>query len=323
MNDLNTTIHRTAVVVPAYRCKAQIFSVLQAIPKTITAVYVVDDCCPEQTGDFVRQNCTDARIRVLKTLSNLGVGGAVCLGYVEALKEEMDIIVKIDGDGQMNPLIIDKFVNPISRGQADYTKGNRFYDFYRLEQMPLIRIFGNAGLSFLSKISSGYWDIFDPTNGYCAVHARVLRLLPLEKLSQRYFFESDMLFRLNTVRARVLDIPMNSVYQDEKSHLKISVVFFEFLLKHFRNFFKRVIYCYYLRDFNFASLSLLLGLPLVLFGTVFGIRSWIFGSMTQLISSPGTVMLAALPIILGFQLLLNFVATDMASVPRESLHPLL
>ena len=138
----------------------------------------------------------------------------------------------------------------IIRGQADYTKGNRFYDLAEIRRMPRIRILGNAMLSFMTKISSGYWDLFDPTNGYTAIHTRVLAKLPLEKISRRYFFETDMLFRLNVARATVVDVPMDAVYGAEISNLKVSRVLADFGFKHFRNACKRIFYSYFLRDMS-------------------------------------------------------------------------
>jgi hypothetical protein len=184
--------------------------------------------------------------------------------------------------------------------------------------MPALRLFGNAVLSFLNKLSSGYWDIFDPTNGYTAIHTDTLRELPLEKISNRYFFESDMLFRLNLQKAVVTDIPMDAKYGDEVSNLKIRQVVAEFLLKHVRNFGKRIFYNYYLRDMSLASLELPLGLALFIFGTVFGITQWFSSALNHVATPAGTVMLSALPTLMGLQLILAFLAFDIGSVPKVS-----
>ena len=177
-----------AVVVPCYNVKAQIGSVLEAMPPCVARIYIVDDCCPEKTGEFVRAKLKDSRIRILTHEKNLGVGGAVMTGYKAAIAEGMDILVKIDGDGQMDPSLIENFVRPLEDGSADYAKGNRFWNAENLREMPRIRLFGNAVLSFINKISSGYWNIMDPTNGYTAITAEVVRELPFEKISRRYFF---------------------------------------------------------------------------------------------------------------------------------------
>ena len=199
-------------------------------------------------------------------------------------------VVKIDGDGQMNPALLPLFVRPLRRGQADYTKGNRFHRPESLQGMPPVRLFGNAVLSFLTKLSCGYWNVMDPTNGYTAVRTCVLAELPLDKLEQRYFFETDMLFRLNTVRAVVKDVPMDAVYADEESHLKVSRVLPEFLRKNCSRLWRRYVYNYLVRDFNVGSLYSLCGALLVFMGTLFGAWQWIVSSSTSHPATSGTVM---------------------------------
>ena len=309
---------RIAVVIPAYRVKKHILSVIGQVGAEVDRIYVIDDKCPEETGKFVQEHGTDPRVSVQFNERNLGVGGAVMAGYRCALEDGVDIVIKIDGDDQMDPSLVPRVIQPIIDGQADYTKGNRFFNLSQIRNMPALRLFGNAILSFLNKLSSGYWDIFDPTNGYTAIHADILRELPLEKISQRYFFESDMLFRLNLQKAVVVDIPMDAKYGDEVSNLKISRVAGEFLFKHFRNLGKRIFYNYYLRDMSLASLELPLGLALFVFGTVFGITQWIVSASHQVATPAGTVMLSALPTLMGLQLILAFLAFDIGSVPRVS-----
>ena len=241
-------------------------------------------------------------------------------GYKAAIEEGMDIIVKIDGDGQMDPELIENFIEPITSGMADYTKGNRFFDLEEIRSMPKIRIFGNAVLSLITKLSSGYWDLFDPTNGYTAIHCDVARHLPFSKISSRYFFETDMLFRLNSMRALVLDIPMAASYKNEVSNLIISDIASEFLLKNIRNGFKRIFYNYYLRDMSLASIELPFGLVMFLFGIFFGMHHWRLSFVEGVTTPAGTVMLAVLPIILGFQLILGFIGYDIANQPRIPIH---
>jgi dolichol-phosphate mannosyltransferase len=186
--------------------------------------------------------------------------------------------------------------------------------------MPKVRLFGNAILSFMSKASSGYWDLFDPTNGYTAIHANVARHIPFDQISKRYFFETDLLFRLNTLRARVVDIPMDAHYGNEVSNLKISRIIGEFLRKHVRNCCKRIFYNYYLRDLSLASIELPLGLGLLGFGTIFGTSRWIYFVRIGEAAPTGTVVLAAFTALVGLQLLLAFLAQDIASVPRRAIH---
>lgn len=309
-----------AVVIPCFRVKDHILEVIARIGPEVTQVFVVDDACPQGSGDFVLGHCQDPRVRVLKNPSNFGVGGAVMTGYAEALRHGADVVVKVDGDGQMDPALIARFVAPIIKGQADYTKGNRFYDLAQVDHMPAMRLVGNAMLSLVAKVSTGYWNLFDVTNGFTAIHAKVLRRLPMEKISKRYFFETDMLFRLNTVRAVVVDIPMDAKYGSETSNLRIHKVLLEFAGKHLRNFCKRIFYNYFLRDMTVASLELVAGTGMLLFGLVFGIENWAKSVSTGTSAPLGTIMLAALPTLVGLQLLLAFVAFDVANMPRRTIH---
>jgi glycosyltransferase involved in cell wall biosynthesis len=309
-----------AVVIPCFRVTRHIADVVAKIPPAVNTIYVVDDACPENSGQILQQQTNDSRVVVLFNQTSLGVGGAVMVGYQAAIADGADIIIKIDGDGQMDPALIPNFIEPILAGEADYTKGNRFFDLELLNRMPRIRVFGNAVLSLMAKLSSGYWNLFDPTNGYTAIHSDVCRRLPFNKISQRYFFETDMLFRLNTLRAVVVDIPMDARYEDEDSNLKISAIIFEFLGKHTKNFCKRIFYNYYLRDLSLASIELVLGLLLTAFGLIYGGYHWVASASLGVATPAGTVMLAAMPLLVGIQLILQFVGYDIASIPKRALH---
>lgn len=308
-----------AVVIPSYKVKAHILGLLERIGPECARIYVVDDCCPDGSGAFVTANNRDPRVVVLHNEVNLGVGGAVMAGYRQAIADGMDIMVKLDGDGQMDPALIPDFVSPILNGEADYTKGNRFFDLEEIAAMPKVRVFGNAILSFMTKVSSGYWDLFDPTNGYTAIHRDVAQRLPFNKISRRYFFETDMLFRLNTLRAVVVDVPMDAQYGDEVSGLRIRKIVGEFLFKHGRNFLKRIFYNYYLRDMSLASIELPLGILMMLTGVLYGGFHWIASVQRGTATPAGTVMLAAVLLLIGLQFTLAFIAYDIASVPRRAI----
>jgi glycosyltransferase involved in cell wall biosynthesis len=310
---------KIAVVIPCYRVCAHVLDVITRIRPEVSRIYVIDDNCPDKSGDFVAHHCRDARVMIIRHEVNQGVGGAVLTGYRQALKEGMDIIVKIDGDGQMNPELIPFFVSPILNGDADYTKGNRFFDLENIYAMPRIRLFGNAILSFMTKISSGYWNLFDPTNGYTAIHSEVARHIVSKKISTRYFFETDMLFHLNILHAVVVDIPMDAQYGNEVSNLKIRKIVGEFLLKHVKNFLKRTFYNYYLRDMSLASIEMPIGLSMLGFGFSYGAYHWFLSSRTGEPTPAGTIMLAALSIIIGMQFVLAFLAYDISSVPTLSI----
>lgn len=312
-----------AVVIPCYKVTRHIKGVIEAIGPEVWRIYCVDDACPESSGDMIERDVLDPRVIVLRHAVNQGVGGAVLTGYARAISDGASVIAKIDGDGQMDPALLPGFLMPILRGEADYTKGNRFWDLREIRQMPLVRRIGNLGLSFMSKASTGYWDIFDPTNGYTAIHAEVAARLPAQAISKRYFFETDMLFRLNTFRAVVVDVPMDARYADETSGLKIGSILGEFLIKHVRNFMKRLGYNYFLRDLPVASLELLAGTALFGFGVLFGSWHW-WQSAQQMDSTPvGTIMIATVSVVSGLQFLLAFLGHDIGSVPRRPLHPLL
>lgn len=312
--------HKVAVIIPAYKVQAFVLDVIAAIGSEVDRIFVVDDACPNGSGKHVQEHCTDSRVQVIFHAENQGVGGAVMTGYQADIAAGMDIFVKVDGDGQMDPSLVNLFVTPIVLGHADYTKGNRFYDLEKIGRMPRMRIFGNAVLSFMTKLSTGYWDLFDPTNGYTAIHCEAAKILPMHRISHRYFFETDMLFRLGTVRAKVIDIPMEAIYGEEVSNLKISKILGEFLRKHLANMGKRICYNYFLRDMSVASFELLFGMPIFIYGIVFGAFHWV-ASARQGVSTPvGTVMISALSVVCGLQLLLAFLSFDFANVPRRALH---
>jgi dolichol-phosphate mannosyltransferase len=306
-----------AVIIPSYNVKEHILKVLSGIGPEVGRIYVVDDACPQRTGEFVRENSRDERVEVLFNPKNLGVGGAVITGYLRALEDGCRIMVKLDGDGQMAPSFIPKLVGPILRKEADYVKGNRFYDLGYLKKMPAVRRFGNSMVSFIGKMTSGYWNIMDPANGFTAVSATVLNFLPLEKIDRRFFFENDMLFRLNTIRAVVRDLPLQAEYGDETSNISIYKVMLQFPIKYLNRLVKRIFYNYFLRDFNIGSLELTMAFVFLLFGFIFGGIHWADSIRTGLPATAGTVLLAGLPIILGFQSLLAFLHFDVANLPQK------
>ena len=212
-----------AVVIPCYRVEEQVKHVIEGIPDYVRTIIAVDDASPDGTSDVLAElaNRFQDRLVVVRHDHNQGVGGAVLTGYRNALQRQAKIIVKIDGDGQMDPALLPLLVWPVLRGRADYVKGNRFYNLADSTSMPLMRRFGNLGLSFLMRAASGYWNLLDPTNGYTAISASVVRALDLDRLEKRYLFESSMLVQLYFIRARVAQVPMTAQYGDEKSSLNV------------------------------------------------------------------------------------------------------
>lgn len=306
---------RIAVVIPCYKVKSTILSVVRRIGPEVNIIYLVDDNCPEKTADYVEEHVIDTRLRIIRHKQNKGVGGAVISGYTQALEDNMEIIVKIDGDGQMDPGFLRDLVSPIINFEADYVKGNRFFSLYDVRKMPWVRVFGNAVLSFMTKMSSGYWKIFDPTNGFTAISAVAAKRLNFQNISERYFFETDMLINLGGIRAVVQDFPMEAVYGDEKSNLRILDILFDFIVKHLRATTRRILYLYFLRDFSIASINFILGLFLITFGTLYGSMEWYQSIITNKSATAGTVMIAVLPIILGFQMMIVFLSHDIANEP--------
>lgn len=311
---------QVAVVIPAYQAAAHIAKVLRGMPPIVDRIIVVDDCSPDQTAAIVQEESRrDPRIRLLRHDENQGVGGAVLTGYAEAHRLGAKIVVKMDSDGQMDPHYLPALVAPIARGEADYTKGNRYLHARQLRSMPPARRIGNLGLSFLTKLASGYWNVFDPTNGYTAIHAAVIPLLNTEGVARRYFFESSMLLELSLLRAVVGDVFIPARYGDETSRLSTLKSLCEFPLALSRGLCRRLWIQYFVRDFSIASVLMVFGTLLLLFGLVFGGWHWLVSIQTLIPTPTGTVMLAVLPVILGIQFLLQTVIADVQNVPRKPL----
>lgn len=311
---------KIAVVIPAYRAEREIQTVLAGVPEFIRHIIVVDDASPDASADLVSAAARqDERILLLRHEKNQGVGGAMVTGFKKALELDVEIVVKLDSDGQMNPRYIPDLVAPLITGEADYAKGNRFRDFESLQQMPFIRRVGNLGLSFLTKAATGYWNVFDPTNGYFAIRADVLAQLPLEKIDKGYYFETSMLSRLYLLDAHVQDVTIPALYRGEISNLSIRRVLFEFPYKLTRTLIKRIIVKYFIFDFSMMSIYLLTGIPLLLFGLIFGIAKWIQYAELGIPAPTGTVILPTLSVILAIQILLSAIEIDLNTAPRKAI----
>ncbi len=310
------------LVAPCFKVKAHILDVIAKTPPWVQGIICVDDACPEQSGDFIEANNTDPRVVVVRLAQNQGVGGATMAGYREAIARGAQVLIKVDGDDQMDLGYMAHLVAPILLGEADYAKGNRFTSISHLTSMPPVRVFGNAALSFAAKLSTGYWNIFDPTNGYTAIEAQVARMVIEKRVSRRFFFETDLLYHLGTLRAVVRDVPMPARYGGEVSNLRIGAIVGPFALKHIKNFLQRLLGQYFVRDFNAASLEFVFGVASLLFGVGYG-----FYYLSQRhhgqAASPGVVMAAALPVMLGVQLLMQALNFDVLNVPSRPIYPYL
>ena len=305
-------------VVPAYNEELHIEAVVRSLPEYITTIIVVDDASKDGTCRVVDQLVDDdPRVLLLRHEVNQGVGGAMVTGFERALQLDAQIVVKIDGDGQMSPENLEELLYPLIAGHADYTKGNRFHDFEALSQMPLLRQIGNTALSFFTKAAVGYWDLFDPCNGYVAIRGEVLTRLPLKRISKSFFFETSMLARLYLMGAVVKDVPMPARYGVEVSHMSIPRVIREFIPRLAYCFGRRMLLKNFLYNFSMESVFLLTGIPLLTWGIYFGLSRWSHYATLGEGAPTGTIVISAMTIILGFQLLLSAISEDLRSTPKE------
>jgi dolichol-phosphate mannosyltransferase len=314
-------MNKIAVVIPCYNVSRHIRQVVADLPEHISFIIAVNDHSSDDTLSILK--ClqeSHPRLVIVHHEENLGVGGAMISGFKKAIELDADIAVKMDGDGQMDNRYIDDLVKPIISGKADFSKGNRFRDFKALSSMPAIRRFGNLGLSFCIKAASGYWNIFDPTNGFIAINKEALSNINFHKLHNRYFFESSLLIEMYHANVVVCEIPMKARYGDETSHLSITRTLFEFPPKLFIAFIRRIILKYFLFDFNIASLYILFGFPLFLAGFLFGLINFIKYAFHQVPAPTGTVVIPTLLIILGFQLLLSAANYDITNYPKRNMN---
>ena len=307
-----------AVVIPYYNAAKHIVNVVQKLPDFVDEIIIVDDKGSEELPlEKIKSLLLKPLVSVVENKINLGVGGATKAGFQYAINKNFDIVVKVDADDQMDLSYLSQLIDPLIKSHCEMAKGNRFRDLKSLKKMPFVRRFGNLALSFLTKMATGYWNNFDPTNGYFAIRSSVLKDIEFEKLSNRYYFETSLIAELYFLRARIKDIAMPAIYGDEKSSMKVWKMPFIFSSKLCNTFFKRIIKNYFLYDFNIASIYLIFGLPLFLFGVIFGFFEWIYYSSNNIFAPTGTIMLITLTIILGFQLLLQAIHFDIVNAPKS------
>ncbi len=306
---------RIAVIVPAYNEVRHIGQVISTLPDYVDHIVTVDDCSLDETSAAIAAT-GDNRLIPLRTSQNQGVGGATILGYAKALELGCDVAVKMDGDGQMSPDQLYLLLDAIVDDGYDYAKGNRFLAAESLARMPRHRLFGNVVLTFINKVASGYWHIFDPQNGYTAITVDALSRLDFKNIHRGYFFENDMLIALNSQKLRVRDVPIPACYGDEDSHLNPFKVVIIFPILFIPRFWRRIYQKYVLRDFSPIALFLFLGILLLTWGILFGAYHWLLSIITNRAATTGTVMLAVLPLILGFQLILQAIVLDIQETPK-------
>ena len=310
---------RIAVVIPCYRVREKVLGVVQSVIEQADFIFAVDDKCPEESGTYLREICREPKLTILFHEENQGVGGAMITGFRAALEAGADIVVKMDGDGQMEAKYLKRLIAPLRAGRADFAKGNRFYDLHALRTMPHVRRFGNFGLTLLSKAASGFWHVSDPTNGYLAIRLSALRLLNFHLLAPRYFFEISMLIQLNVIRAVAVDVPIPAKYADEQSSLSPLRILCSFPTKLAGGFVHRIWWRYFIYDINIVTIFLMTGSFLFFGGALFGLWRWSHNWMFGNEQSAGTVALAMLPMILGFQMLLQAMVLDVIDKPAGPL----
>ena len=302
-------------VMPCYKSSQIAPLIAKDVIKFVDKLICVDDFCPDSTGEKVRNFVRSDNVDFIFHDFNKGIGGAMKSGYSYALKFEPEIIIKIDSDGQMDPYLIPKLIEPIIKGSFELTKGNRFANPKSIRKMPLIRLIGNIGLGFITKLSTGYWELFDPTNGFIALRSEVLNEISLEKVDNGYFFETDLLFRCSLSNILISEIAMEAVYASEKSSLNPLKEFFRFFYKHINIFFKRLTYQYFLLDFNPGSLSLCLGFILGIFSLIIGIRSFTYYRELNLETPLGIQILFLASSLICNQLIISFIYYDVSQKP--------
>jgi len=309
-----------AVIIPAYKAEQHIRNVIKNVPTFVNKIFVVDDCSPDSTSNIVEEICLEnEKVQLIKLDKNQGVGGATLVGLKEAADQKYDILVKMDSDGQMNVDYLLPLLLPILNGTADYTKGNRFLHRNELKSMPILRLFGNFGLSCLTKLASGHWNVFDPTNGYIAIHSSIFVQLNPANIAKRFFFESSMLIELGIIGASVKDIAIPALYAEEESNLSEWDAFIKFPPQLFRGFLKRIVIVYFLKDFGLFSLYFPTGICLLFFGFVFGLYHWLWAHQPNQATPTGTIMIAAMSILVGLQLVLNALSLDLQNCQRTPL----
>jgi dolichol-phosphate mannosyltransferase len=300
------------VILPAYNESLHVGTVVGRIPDWVDGIIVVDDASTDDTLSMAK-SLVDPRVRVLHNEKNQGVGGAMITGFRAALEGGFDVAVKMDADDQMDVDELPILVRPIEMGMAEYVKGNRFRRTGRPSSMPRRRWFGNVVLSFLTKVASGYWHVFDPQCGFIAITAPTLRRLKLDGIARDYFFENDMLIRLNVIDARVVDVDTSSVYGGETSHLRIGRVGWTFPPRLLRGFLWRFTRRHLMNDFGLIGLLTIAGAVSTLFGTLFGLYHWFLSASSGVVATTGTVMIAVVPLILGLQMLLQALSLEVQS----------
>lgn len=304
---------RIAAVVPAYKEEKMIGTVIETMPDFVDHIVIVDDSSPDATSEVVSA-IASPRVSLIRHEVNKGVGGAIITGHRKALELGADVNVVMAGDAQMDPAFLPALLDRVTTDGYGFAKANRFFSPESFSGMPKYRVFGNIVLSFMTKLASGYWNLFDPQNGYTAVRAEVLNRVPLDHVSERYSFENDLLIHLNILQVPAVDVPIPAVYGEEVSSIKLRRVIPELISLLTGGFWRRIWYRYVLWSFSPIALLLVVGLVLFFFGL--GVAIWVcFQIAASVVATAATVMLAALPLMIGTQMLISALQLDIQASP--------
>lgn len=294
----------------------QLPALLASVPEYVDGIVAVDDGSDDATPS-VLAGSQDPRLLTIRHERNRGVGAAMRTGLQRAAELQADILAKVDGDGQMDLRDLPKLLDALTQDDRyGYAKGNRLLFAAGLKEMPRGRRIGNFALTFLMKLASGYWHIVDPQNGFVAIRRITWELLDPARIADGYFFENDMLINLNILDVPVRDVAMPARYGDERSHLRLRRVVPSFTGLLLRRLWYRFYTKYVLRDFSPIALFVLAGLPLLLWGIGFGGWNWWDHARRGVATPTGTVMLAVLPLLIGFELFLQALVLDIQNSPR-------
>ena len=305
---------RVAVVVPAHNESRLIGRVVTTSPQLVDHVIVVDDASTDATADAARDTA-DARLEVIELEQNQGVGGAILAGHRRALELDADVSVVMAGDAQMDPDHLPALLDPIADGSAQFTKANRFYAYGSFDGMPRHRVFGNVVMSFMTKAASGYWGLFDPQNGYTAIHRTALERLTFDRIAKRYDFENDLLIHLNILGVTARDVPVPALYAEEVSGMRLGKVAPALLARLWRGFWHRIWRKYVLQSFSPVALMLFSGLALLLVGLAVGIFI-LANTLGPPVASAGTVVMCVGPLLSGLHLLIFALFLDIQEGTR-------
>ncbi len=303
---------RVAVVVPAYDEEALVAETVRGIPDFVDRIVVVDDASTDGTAERARE-VGDPRVEVIVRERNGGVGAAIVTGYERARDEGVDITCVMAADNQMDPAELPTLVEPVARGEVEYAKANRLVSGEAWRLIPRSRYLGNAVLSLLTKIASGYWHVADSQAGYTAISLDALRRLDLDRIYRGYGFPNDMLVHLNVIDARVRDVPSRPIYGvGEKSGLRIRRVVPRISWLLFKGFWWRLKEKYVIRDFHPLVFFYVLGTLMTVLGLVLGLIVTIARIAGNAITTP-TIVLVALLLISGTQFTLFAMWFDQES----------